>query len=402
MLQTKKQMPDKNEPLRDLLQTVADTPPKWTKDAYGNHFAWLHLQRPSELKTVAEALAGKVRLCTITAYAEERDDTNKRRRIAYHFAGGNIIVTVTVPIYDPESLQKLPVPSITPWFRNADWNEREFREMFNIDIEGHPNPKRLFLDERLDAGIMTKLIPFSAMANSAGTNTLWERILEAKGVPPEERLPSLATPSEPIKLQPAFTPVVPEQPIEPSLATPTLVNMARSAEEATRALGRRPEKPTAPQEGTPKAAETAKSDTVQHEQEQSAAKPEVGTTQAQREGGAVNEPVQEKTNEAANVPVKPAEAKEHDSASQAASVVNNPGDPAGATAVSVEEAGAKDSLAEPDKPAEAQQMGEKNSDALKAAIAPTEKAAAQSVPPTSSATKSGVAKLKVKTKKKTR
>lgn len=249
---TKEQMTEKNEPLHDVLEGVVGQPPVWTKDVYGNRFAWLHLARPSELKTVAEKLAGRVRLCTITAYAEERDDTDKRRRIAYHFADGNIVVTVTVPIYDPESLQKLPVPSITPWFRNADWNEREFREMFNIDIEGHPNPKRLFLDERLDAGIMTKLIPFSAMANSAGTNTLWERILEAKGIPPEERLPSLAVPAEPIKLEPSFTPVSPPQPIEPSLATPTLVNLAKSAEEASRALGRKP------QPATPAAAPAAK------------------------------------------------------------------------------------------------------------------------------------------------
>lgn len=269
MLQTKEQTSD--TPLRESLETVASVAPKWTKDAYGNNFAWLHLGHPGELRQVAEKLAGKVRLCTITAYAEERDDTDKRRRIAYHFSSGNIVLTVTVPLYEAETLRKLPVPSITPWFRNADWNEREFREMFNIDIEGHPNPARLFLDERLDAGVMTKLIPFSAMANSAGTNTLWERILEAKGVPPEERLPSLAVPSEPVKTQPAFTPVAPAQPLEPSLATPTLANLAKSAEEASRGSGRKPA-PDSPAKPKPEqaasgVASAAKADTP-------AAKPE--------------------------------------------------------------------------------------------------------------------------------
>ena len=197
----------RNDTLHQALLDATGLETRWTSDARANPFGWLLLETPAQLKEAAKALCGKVRLCTITAYAMARDDDDKRRRIAYHFADGDTVLTVTVPLFDPETNEKLPVPSITPWFRNADWNEREFREMFNIDIPDHPNPKRLFLDERLDAGIMTKLIPFSAMANSAGTNMLWERILEAKGVPPEERLPSLATPAEPIKVEPAVTPV---------------------------------------------------------------------------------------------------------------------------------------------------------------------------------------------------
>lgn len=222
----------KNDALHELLTNATGIAPQWTTDVRANCFGWLKLTTPSQLRDAAKALAGKVRLCTVTAYAEERDDMDKRRSIAYHFADKDTVITVTVPIYDPQTMQKLPVPSITPWFRNADWNEREFREMYNIDIQDHPNPKRLFLDERLDAGIMTRLIPFSAMANSAGTNTLWERILEAKGVPPEERLPSLAVPSEPIKLEPKVTPVaLPDK----GPGAPTLAAVAATAEEAVAA-----------------------------------------------------------------------------------------------------------------------------------------------------------------------
>lgn len=169
-----------DDELHSLMQESTGIEPHWTFDFSGNSFGWLQLPSPDLLSRVAETLAGKVRLCTITPYAEERDDENKRRAVAYHFAGGQVVLTVLVPLYDPESLKKLPIPSITPWFRNADWNEREFHEMFNIELVGHPNPKRLFLDERLDAGIMTKLIPFSAMANSAGTKTLWEQIMGTK------------------------------------------------------------------------------------------------------------------------------------------------------------------------------------------------------------------------------
>jgi len=221
---------NRNDALHQLLVEAAGIQPAWTDDVRGNLFGWLRLDVPEKLKDVAEALAGKARLCTITAYAEERDDPDKRRRIAYHFVVDSeaSLLTVTIPVFDPETSEKLPVPSITPWFLNADWNEREFMEMFNIDIVGHPNPKRLFLDERLDAGIMSKLIPFSAMAHGAATNTLWERILEAKGVPPEERGPSLVVPAEPIKVTPKVTPVSATEPKDPPEA-PTLATVAAPA-----------------------------------------------------------------------------------------------------------------------------------------------------------------------------
>lgn len=228
----------RNETLHQALLDATGLETKWTADVRANLFGWLPLERPDQLKDAAQALSGKVRLCTITAYALARDDADKRRRIAYHFAVGDTTLTVSIPLFDPETNAKLPVPSITPWFRNADWNEREFREMYNIDIPDHPNPRRLFLDERLDAGIMTKLIPFSAMANSAGTNMLWERILEAKGVPPEERMPSLATPAEPIKVEVKVTPAEHAETVEKPADGTTLADMALSPEAFAEARAR--------------------------------------------------------------------------------------------------------------------------------------------------------------------
>ena len=219
---------NRNDALHQRLLAATGIEPTWTSDVRANPYGWLRLDAPEKLRDAAKALAGKARLCTVTAYAEERDDPDKRRRIAYHFASGDTMLTVTVPIYDPETLKKLPVPSITPWFLNADWNEREFMEMFNIEIIGHPNPKRLFLDERLDAGIMSKLIPFSAMAHGVASNTLWERVLEAKGVPLEERMPYLAVPAEPIKVDAKVTPVSATEPKETS-AAPTLAAVAAPA-----------------------------------------------------------------------------------------------------------------------------------------------------------------------------
>ena len=175
------QLTELQKTLDTELHNVADYSCTWTEDVAGNRFGWLHLPDPFHLLSAAAIMNKyKARLLTITAFAEERDDQDKKRRIAYHFVIENTVVTITIRIYDSLTFEKLPVPSITSLFRNADWNEREFHEMFDIDIINHPNPQRLFLDERLDAGIMSSLIPFSTMSNGMSSQGLWERVMEEK------------------------------------------------------------------------------------------------------------------------------------------------------------------------------------------------------------------------------
>ena len=41
----------------------------------------------------------------------------------------------------------LSVPSLYTLFRGADWQERETYDMFGINFEGHPHPKRLLMPE---------------------------------------------------------------------------------------------------------------------------------------------------------------------------------------------------------------------------------------------------------------
>lgn len=158
----------------------------WTEDAHGNIYGWIMLDNAPRLAELAPAMARcRLRLCTMTAYDPERDPANPQRAIAYHFDLDGLTLTVTAPLAMPEVDEdgnaegKPEVPSITPWFRNADWNEREFMEMYDIAVTGHPNPRRLFLDERLDAGIMGQMIPLSTMMNGASTQDLWERIMSA-------------------------------------------------------------------------------------------------------------------------------------------------------------------------------------------------------------------------------
>ena len=41
----------------------------------------------------------------------------------------------------------LTVPSLYSLFRGSDWQERETYDMFGINFEGHPHPKRLLMPE---------------------------------------------------------------------------------------------------------------------------------------------------------------------------------------------------------------------------------------------------------------
>lgn len=175
--------------LDERLPAVAGAEISWTVDAHGNVYGWLVLDEAPRLAALAPAMARcRLRLCTMTAYDPERDPANPQRAIAYHFDLDGLTFTVTAPLVMPtvdddengDVTGRPEVPSITPWFRNADWNEREFMEMYDIAVTGHPNPKRLFLDERLDAGIMGQMIPLSTMMNGASTQDLWERIMSTK------------------------------------------------------------------------------------------------------------------------------------------------------------------------------------------------------------------------------
>lgn len=155
-----------------------------TENQSGNLFHWYRLSESADLIRAAELLsAHHARLCTISAYDPKREHASPRHEIAYHFDCGGSVLTVTVELGEED----LRVPSISRFFRNADWNEREFREMYGIEVEGLTNTKRLFLDEKLDAGIMNRILPVSVLMNGASSKELWERIM---AMPANEEAPS--------------------------------------------------------------------------------------------------------------------------------------------------------------------------------------------------------------------
>jgi NADH:ubiquinone oxidoreductase subunit C len=103
----------------------------------------------------------------------------KTFEINYHFdVNGD---TVTLIVYVPFGGD---VASLTPLFRCADWPERELMELYSIIVHGHPDPRRLFIDPAIDGAVLERLIPFSALVNSATTKGLWEQILAQTGSKP--------------------------------------------------------------------------------------------------------------------------------------------------------------------------------------------------------------------------
>ena len=165
---------------------------KWDTDRKGVVCGWCRLDRPDDIVAVAEIVAGfHGRVMTISplntpsplaeqaadaASKEDKPEKPIQVVVNYHFYFDQLNLTAAITLPD----DKRTVKSITPVLISADWHEREMQELFNIKLQGHPNPKRLFLDKDIYMKDHT-MIPLSEALNGASTNTLWERIMESNG-----------------------------------------------------------------------------------------------------------------------------------------------------------------------------------------------------------------------------
>ena len=174
---------------------------KWDIDRKGVVCGWCKLTDPDDIYPVAEIVAGfKGRVMTISPLntpsplAEQAPVAGPKEAepekpvqvvVNYHFYFNQLNLTATITLPD----DRRTVRSITPVLISADWHEREMQELFNIKLEGHPNPRRLFLDKDIHMKDHT-MIPLSEALNGASTNTLWEKIMRSntKGAESDEQL----------------------------------------------------------------------------------------------------------------------------------------------------------------------------------------------------------------------
>lgn len=169
--------------MQDVISQVKDALPRtlsasitidWKCDSKGVKTGWCKLPDSDQLLEAASAISRiGGRLSTVTAYLAKKYRKQGRREIAYHFDLDGTTLTLTIEL----PLEGAKVASLTPLFRNADWNEREFMELYDIEVIGHPNPRRLFLDETIEPAVFDRLIPYSTLTNGASSKTLWESVM---------------------------------------------------------------------------------------------------------------------------------------------------------------------------------------------------------------------------------
>ena len=140
------------------------------KDEKGNIQLWLKLYDRKDILHVAQVVKELGGRCVIIS-AYKKDDHHV---LVYHLDIDGMLLNVEVELYDNK------IDSITPILNSANWTEREFKEMFGIELIGHPNPARLFLDESIAEGILGEYMPLSQAMNGAATCCMWEKIESEK------------------------------------------------------------------------------------------------------------------------------------------------------------------------------------------------------------------------------
>ncbi len=136
----------------------------------GNEDIFVRLNNKEDIASVATMVKKHQGRCvTVTPNGVEGGD-----EVAYHFCIEGVMLNA-ISFTDDKT-----VPSITPILKSADWTEREMNDLFAIKPVGHPNPKRLILDESIAEGVFKEYVSLSEAMAGAATCSLWENLNEAK------------------------------------------------------------------------------------------------------------------------------------------------------------------------------------------------------------------------------
>jgi NADH-quinone oxidoreductase subunit C len=83
--------------------------------------------------------------------------TSPRFHVIYQLS--SLAKNVTVQLRVPVSGDQPKVPTATRVYEVANWRERELMDMFGIEAEGHPDPRRLLLPDDMEGYPLRKDFP---------------------------------------------------------------------------------------------------------------------------------------------------------------------------------------------------------------------------------------------------
>jgi NADH-quinone oxidoreductase subunit C len=131
-----------SEVLQSYQQRLVKTFGGSTTEHAGDVTVILPAEKNLEAARLIQAELGFEYLVCVTA-VDYWPEENPRFHVVYIFRSlaQNLILQVRVPVagINPSLL------SLTPVYRNANWQEREVYDMFGIKFEGHPDLRRILM-----------------------------------------------------------------------------------------------------------------------------------------------------------------------------------------------------------------------------------------------------------------
>jgi NADH-quinone oxidoreductase subunit C len=109
-------------------------------------------------------------LSDLTAYDnQDQEDGEKRFVLVYQLYSTELKVRVRIKCLIDENEQ---AQTITDIFLGANWLEREVYDMYGIKFQGHPNLRRILMDERFSGHPLRKEYPIKQREPFANNITL--------------------------------------------------------------------------------------------------------------------------------------------------------------------------------------------------------------------------------------